>query len=382
MHATPNPKVLVSYGRDTPAHKLDVLTFAELLVQCGIDVELDEWKSKRQDWSAWATEAILTSDYVIVVVSPDYKRAGDGLGPPHLNRGVQSEAALLRDLVQDDRATWTPKILPVMLPGHKIEEIPLFLQPRTASHFWVKELTEAGIEELLRVITDQPVHVRPPIGPVPQLPSNGQRRSETVEVIQLSALTDECWPRQPTLEMHLVPISPLPVRRLSSVAEDLAELVRTRPSLNGAERLEVNFTERAVWACSKSKEGTAGLALFQTGQRTAWTKPLRGTIGTVLVETDIIQRLSTLLEILISLDLPAPNHVTPAVVLAPLTLVRIGRRTDVEQSRATFPMVVPKFIQLTAEEPLRFSDLQDSVADIAEELGSGLIRGFRRACRR
>lgn len=42
---------------------------------------------------------------------------------------MQSEAALLRELVYGDRAMWLPKILSVILPGHGIDQIPLFLQP-------------------------------------------------------------------------------------------------------------------------------------------------------------------------------------------------------------------------------------------------------------
>ncbi|MEU4248940.1 SEFIR domain-containing protein [Amycolatopsis sp. NPDC026612] len=167
-----HPKVFVSYTHDSPEHLESVREFATFLRSGqGIDVVLDQWVSdRRQDWQAWATKNILESDFVIVVASEGYRRMGDGYGPNDRNPGGQAEAATLRDLLLGDRQDWTRKLLPVVLPGHGVEEIPQFLQPRAADHYVIGSITPEGTDELLRHLTGQPRHLLPPLGEQPVLP--------------------------------------------------------------------------------------------------------------------------------------------------------------------------------------------------------------------
>jgi hypothetical protein len=166
-----HPKVFISYTHDSREHHDAVREFATFLRSQGIDVVLDQWvNDQRQDWQAWATKNILESDFVIVVASPGYRRMGDGFGPNDRNLGGQAEAAALRDLLQSDRRGWTPKLLPVILPGHTVGEIPLFLQPHAADHYPVASCTPEGTDDLLRHITRQPRHLLPPLGRLPVLP--------------------------------------------------------------------------------------------------------------------------------------------------------------------------------------------------------------------
>jgi hypothetical protein len=66
------------------------------------------------------------------------------------------------------RPTWTRKLLPVVLPGGKLDGIPLFLAPASSSHYIIPELTPSGIEELLRTITGQHRHTPPNLGTIPK----------------------------------------------------------------------------------------------------------------------------------------------------------------------------------------------------------------------
>lgn len=158
------PRVFVSYAHESPEHEDQVLRFASFLRDQGIEAVLDTWfAGDRRDWYAWAIKEMTGADYVIVIASRRYRRVGDGSGPVDLHQGVQSEAALLRDLVYGDRGHWLPKVLPVILDGHDRDEIPLFLQPNTASRFEVRALTVAGATELLRVIVRQPARIPPPV---------------------------------------------------------------------------------------------------------------------------------------------------------------------------------------------------------------------------
>jgi hypothetical protein len=165
------PTVFISYAHDSSAHNSAVLALATLLTNNGIHVEFDRWASvERRDWGAWAIGHITGSDFVIMVASLDYRRIGDGLTATLDNRGAQAETAIIRDLLHSDRAHWMRRLLPVVLPGHEVDEIPMFLQPYCADHYRVTELVDGGITDLLRAITGQPGCVRPERGAFPTLP--------------------------------------------------------------------------------------------------------------------------------------------------------------------------------------------------------------------
>jgi len=148
------PNVFVSYAHDSQPHKRRVRRLCELLARSGIDIRVDCWAAgERRDWHVWATRQILEADFVIIIASPACLRVGDGSANPGAHPGLQSEMRTLRELYHRDPDTWTKKMLPVVLPGRSVNEIPLFLQPYTADHFIVPSFTAAGMKDLLRVIT-------------------------------------------------------------------------------------------------------------------------------------------------------------------------------------------------------------------------------------
>jgi hypothetical protein len=161
-------KVFVSYTHESDNHKAQVLAFATFLRQAGIGAVLDVWSADaRRDWYAWAIREMTEADFVLVVASPQYRMTGDGMDLTTGHRGTRSEAALLRELIYAERAAWLPKILPVVLPGHTIDGIPLFLQPHTASRFHVTSFDVDGAEDLLRVLLRQPGHIAPDVAAAP-----------------------------------------------------------------------------------------------------------------------------------------------------------------------------------------------------------------------
>jgi SEFIR domain-containing protein len=165
------PKVFVSYAHESAEHEAQVLEFATFLRGVGVAADLDVWSDhQRQDWYSWAIREMTAANFVVVVASARYRAVGDGSGPAGENRGVQSEAALLREQVYADRATWLAKVLPVLLPGHTTDEIPLFLQPHSASNYPVPSFDVAGAGNLLRVIFGKPGHPAPAVGTEPALP--------------------------------------------------------------------------------------------------------------------------------------------------------------------------------------------------------------------
>jgi hypothetical protein len=229
------PKVFVSYVHESERHQADVLALATFLRGQGVDAVLDRWSAaSRHDWYAWAINEMTEAAFVIVVASPTYRAVGDGGGPSDLHRGVQSEATLLRDLVYGDRLVWTPKVLPVLLPGHGLAEIPRFLSPHTTSRYQVTEYTTAGAEELLRVIHGRPGHVAPPIQSPPDLPPR-----DLPDIVWCAEMPKETGFRPGQVEVHLVP------------------------------GRDVGTSDPVSWA---TKDGV-GLAVLETGQRSAWFAP-------------------------------------------------------------------------------------------------------------
>ncbi|WP_307860548.1 toll/interleukin-1 receptor domain-containing protein [Actinokineospora baliensis] len=174
--------MFVSYAHDSTEHEDDVRFLARLLVAMGIDVVLDQWEHERHDWSEWVMRAIYDADHVIVIASPRYVAAANGNGT-YADRTVVHEAKALRDRLVSSWAEWTTKILPVVFPQYGPCDLPDFLTPSIADYYTLTELSSAGVEDLVRVITKQPKRVRPAVGGIPHLPPEpeadlDERRSE------------------------------------------------------------------------------------------------------------------------------------------------------------------------------------------------------------
>jgi hypothetical protein len=163
--------VFISYVHATDMHKRQVLDFARFLESQGVETVLDRWTTvDRKEWYPWIVRQVTSADRVLAIASGPYRDVFDGPPPAGKRHGTQAEASVLRELLYTDRATWLPKILPVVLSGHDVDEIPLILQPQGADHYRVADLTVVGAENLLRVLFRKPKHVRPARGTPPPLP--------------------------------------------------------------------------------------------------------------------------------------------------------------------------------------------------------------------
>lgn len=149
------PRVFVSYSHDTPEHIEQVGRFATFLhARLGLEVHLDQWYDNvRIDWSQWAAEQLDKADYIIVIASPDYKHRAEGKAAPEVGRGAQYEAARLRDMVTENLREATRRILPVVLPGRSIDEIPSFLNPYSTTRYTIDTIDDEGVAGLLAAIT-------------------------------------------------------------------------------------------------------------------------------------------------------------------------------------------------------------------------------------
>ncbi|MFC8428070.1 TIR domain-containing protein [Streptomyces sp. NPDC057253] len=147
-------RVFVSYAHDTESHKVAVRELCRILERdAGIEVFADYMVKDRIEWSRWVEARVLTTHFTLVVASPAYRRAAaaDETPTPH-HRGVRYEIGILQDKLTEDRDKWLPRILPVVLPGGTVEDIPGFLLPRAATHYLIPNFTLDGLRELLVAI--------------------------------------------------------------------------------------------------------------------------------------------------------------------------------------------------------------------------------------
>ncbi|MEV4053158.1 SEFIR domain-containing protein [Amycolatopsis sp. NPDC049688] len=157
------PKVFFSYSHDSEEHKELVRRFATFLhSRIGLEVVLDQWyDNSRIDWSLWATRNLKAADFVIVVASPLYRARADGEAPPDEGRGAQFETAIIRNKLTRDLEDGTRRVLPVVLPGRSIDEIPEFLNPYSMTRYEIAEFTDGGVADLLAAITGRGKHEMP-----------------------------------------------------------------------------------------------------------------------------------------------------------------------------------------------------------------------------
>ncbi|HEX3592931.1 MAG TPA: SEFIR domain-containing protein [Pseudonocardiaceae bacterium] len=160
------PRVFITYAHDSADHVRQVRRFATFLrSDAGIDAHMDAWyENERRDWSQWAMEQLEQADYVLAIASEKFRDRADGRATDGVGWGSKSEGAYLREKMSSDRPNWIRRILPVVLPGHTIDEIPCFLHPHMATHYIVPSITMEGIGDLHRALTRRPRFPLPKLG--------------------------------------------------------------------------------------------------------------------------------------------------------------------------------------------------------------------------
>ncbi|MEV4624512.1 CHAT domain-containing protein [Asanoa sp. NPDC049573] len=165
-------RVFISYAHESDEHVEAVRQLWIMLrTKAGVDAVLDIAESaRRTDWPLWMQREATAADFVVVVASPAYKRRSEPDAAADDGRGVQFEAALMRELIYTDRQAWMPRVLPVLLAGRSADDLPLWLGPRTLSTYRVDSMSVEGAESLIRTILNRPAHVAPDLGSEPDLP--------------------------------------------------------------------------------------------------------------------------------------------------------------------------------------------------------------------
>ncbi|WP_410611542.1 glycosyltransferase [Amycolatopsis sp. lyj-109] len=160
------PQVFISYAHDSSEHRAAVRDFWAFLRSCGVDATLD-WAagSERRDWALWAADQVQYADFVLVIASPGYKASAEA----REERGTRFESQLIREFLASE-TNQAQRFAAVVLPGQSVDDVPEFLAAsRLSTLHVVRDLTVAGAESLLRLVTNQPAYLRPELGPAPKL---------------------------------------------------------------------------------------------------------------------------------------------------------------------------------------------------------------------
>ncbi len=187
-------------AEQTAERKRAVLLLARVLRENGVDAELDLYHvHEAVDWTRWGPRMATDSDIVLVVASRAWSDAWEGRGAPTRGAGAAAEASALRSLEAQDRDAFLRKVRIVILPGAGDPEIPTGLHgiPR----FHLDSIDDEGVVDLLRDLTGQAEHPKPPLGKLPVLPPSVEGRMGPAPAGPPSGRPGP-QPRRPTRTAH------------------------------------------------------------------------------------------------------------------------------------------------------------------------------------
>jgi len=160
-----HPKVFISYSWSGPEHEQDVIELATTLRSHGVDAILDKWDLKPgQDKYVFMESMVTDASVVKVLVLCDkgyQEKANNRAG------GVGTESQIIsQELYAKVQQT---KFIPVVFEYTDASEpcLPVFMKGRIFVDLSTADRYGAGVDELLRLIYDQPFHEKPALGSAP-----------------------------------------------------------------------------------------------------------------------------------------------------------------------------------------------------------------------
>jgi hypothetical protein len=171
-----HPSAFITYAqRDTDwdepevaAWREEVHAFTAVLRRYGIDAKVDLFSLHERgvDWARFGPRAVIESEWVIAAVSTAWRERYEGGNRPTQGAGAVAEADALISVFQDDQSEFRKKLVLVFLPSMQHERAPVGLHG--IHRFRLDDFTDASLEDLLRLLTNQPRYPTPPLGRVPQ----------------------------------------------------------------------------------------------------------------------------------------------------------------------------------------------------------------------
>ncbi|MFM9706469.1 effector-associated constant component EACC1 [Streptomyces galilaeus] len=264
-------RVFISYARedDNGAHAQQVRSLWELLRAAGIDALLDQDVDAEvsRDWTAWMRQEMETADYILVIASPAYKRRAR---TADTSRGVAFEIQLLRNELAHIPAGESQRVLPVLLPGSTIKDLPAFL--RLFTPVTINAITPVGVNQFVQHLAQHPPADRTdPAEPANRYIDLAEHQWQTglhVEALGSADLAIEIYRR--LAADNPVAYHPHLVRALTIQSDFLAASGRSREALRAADEA-VASTDDEIWFGPDDLRATAlstlGNRLAEVGER-------------------------------------------------------------------------------------------------------------------
>lgn len=168
---TEHPKVFISYSWTSVEHEQFVMDLATSLRNHGVDAILDKWDLKPgQDKYVFMESMVIDTDVLKVLVLCDRKyqeKANSRAG------GVGTESQIIsQELYGKVKQT---KFIPIVCEYDDDGQpcLPVFMKGLIYIDVSTEERYGVGLDQLLRLIYEQPFHQKPKLGGTPAFVSNG-----------------------------------------------------------------------------------------------------------------------------------------------------------------------------------------------------------------
>jgi WD40 repeat protein len=146
------------------------VAFTQLLRNMGLDADLDQFHDTdaASDWNRWGPEQVRQADMILAILSPEWVERFEGTNDPTVGPGAAMEANAMLGLFATNQGYFRSKLRLVILPCDPAAPVPHTLHgvPR----FTITDITEDGVEDLYRNLTQQPAVTKPAPGPLRHLP--------------------------------------------------------------------------------------------------------------------------------------------------------------------------------------------------------------------
>lgn len=157
-------KVFISYSHDSQEHADRVLKLSNRLRADGIDCLIDQYEfSPPEGWAPWRERQIREADFILMICTETYYLRAMEQEKPGTGRGVKWESYLIYQHIYDADTKKT-KFIPVLFEDGKDDHIPAPVKGGTFYRLY------NGYENLYRHLTNQPLSLKPDLGPTRQLP--------------------------------------------------------------------------------------------------------------------------------------------------------------------------------------------------------------------
>lgn len=192
------PKVFISYSWSSENHCDCIRSYAERLVNDGIDVILDQWSlNEGQDKYAFMEKMVTDPEVTHVLIFSDdqYAKKAD-----ERKAGVGTESQIISKEVYDkvDQKKFIPIVCQKDENGSP--RLPVFLKSRIWIDFSTPEAVNENWEKLLRVLYGKPVHEKPSLGKPPSFLNNAETRPSLPTIGKFNSFRDALLNTKPIVE--------------------------------------------------------------------------------------------------------------------------------------------------------------------------------------